>query len=318
MKTTLFKLPLLLVIFYWLLYSIFSVIYLIGFDNDFILSDSTTHQIGLKIVKQVLINFLLQIPSSVILFIISTITFNQYSITIINQKNIINTFLIAIFMVLSDMVFRWSFYSYSYDWIVSKLRFLNINYDYNFSQDIFHLIEYLIIYFFITLCTYLSIRLLKKNYICNEMILTQKESQKLHMGLFICFYNCYFITMSYLLIFNGMYYSLSNLISSIVLLAIFLSIVNIIGYFLLRKCFTAVTEILVIKKVIFSSLITFILNCLLLVLILYIYNYIYNLLPYDFISSTFGWFYLWVFLITLLISSCLLVRKMTKLFFDKH
>lgn len=318
MKTTLFKLPLLLVVFYWLLYSVFTVIYLTGFDNDFILSDSTTYQIGLKIVKQVLINFLIQIPSSVILFIISTITFNQYSITIINQKNIINTFLIAIFIVLSDMVFRWSFYSYSYDWIVSKLRFLNINYYYNFSQDIFHLIEYLIIYFFITLCTYLSIRLFKKNYICNEIILTQTESQKLHMGLFICFYNCYFITMSYLLLFNDMYYGLSNLIFSIVLLAIFLSIVNLIGYFLLRKCFKAVTEILVIKKVIFSSLITFILNCLLLVLILYIYNYIYSLLPFDIISSTFELFYLWMFLITLLISSCLLVRKMTKLFFDKH
>ena len=169
MKTTLFKLPLLLVVFYWLLYSVFTVIYLTRFDNDFISLYVGTDQIALKIVKQVLISFFLQIPNSVVLFTISTIAFNQYSISIINRKNIINTFLVAIFIVLSDMVFRLSYYSYSYDWIVSKLRFLNINYDYNFSQDIFHLIEYLIIYFFITLCTYLSIRLFKKNYICNEI-----------------------------------------------------------------------------------------------------------------------------------------------------
>lgn len=318
MKTTLFKLPLLLVVFYWLLYSVFIVIYLTKFDNDFISLYVGTDQIALKIVKQVLISFFLQIPNSVVLFTISTIAFNQYSISIINRKNIINTFLVAIFIVLSYMVFRWSYYSYSYDWIVSKLRFLNINDGDNFSAYIFHLAEYLIFYFFITLCTYLSIKLCKKNYICNEIILTETESQNLHMVLFICFYNCFFITMSYLLLFDGMYYSLSNLIFSIVLLAIFLSIVNLIGYFLLRKCFTAVTEILALKKVIFSSLITFILNCLLLVLILYIYNYIYNFLPFDIISSTFKLFYLWMFLITLLISSCLLVRKMTKLFFDKH
>lgn len=318
MKTTLFKLPLLLVVFYWLLYSVFTVIYLTKFDNDFISLYVGTDQIALKIVKQVLINFLLQIPNSVVLFTISTIAFNQYSISIINRKNIINTFLVAIFIVLSYMVFRWSYYSYSYDWIVSKLRFLNIKDGDNFSAYIFHLAEHLIFYFFITLCTYLSIKLFKKNYICNEIILTETESQKLHMVLFICFYNCFFITMSYLLLFDGMYYSLSNLIFSIVLLATFLSIVNLIGYFLLRKCFTVVTEILALKKVIFSSLITFILNCLLLVLILYIYNYIYNFLPFDIISSTFKLFYLWMFLITLLISSCLLVRKMTKLFFDKH
>ena len=318
MKTTLFKLPLLLVVFYWLLYSVFTVIYLTKFDNDFISLYVGTDQIALKIVKQVLINFLLQIPNSVVLFTISTIAFNQYSISIINRKNIINTFLVAIFIVLSYMVFRWSYYSYSYDWIVSKLRFLNIKDGDNFSAYIFHLAEHLIFYFFITLCTYFSIKLFKKNYICNQIILTETESQKLHMVLFICFYNCFFITMSYLLLFDGMYYSLSNLIFSIVILATFLSIVNLIGYFLLRKCFTVVTEILALKKVIFSSLITFILNCLLLVLILYIYNYIYNFLPFDIISSTFKLFYLWMFLITLLISSCLLVRKMTKLFFDKH
>ena len=318
MKTTLFKLPLLLVVFYWLLNSVFTIIYLTKFDNDFISLYVGTDQIVLKIVKQVLINFLLQIPNSVVLFTISTIAFYQYSISIINRKNIINIFVVAIFIVLSYMVFRWSYYSYSYDWIVSKLRFLNIKDGDNFSTYIFHLAEYLIFYFFITLCTYLSIKLFKENYICNQIILTETESQKLHMVLFICFYNCFFITMSYLLLFDGMYYSLSNLIFSIVLLAIFLSIVNLIGYFLLRKCFTEVTEILALKKVIFSSLITFILNCLLLILILYIYNYIYNFLPFDIISSTFKLFYLWMFLITLLISSCLLVRKMTKLFFDKH
>lgn len=318
MKTTLFKLPLLLVVFYWLLNSVFTIIYLTKFDNDFISLYVGTDQIVLKIVKQVLINFLLQIPNSVVLFTISTIAFYQYSISIINRKNIINIFLVAIFIVLSYMVFRWSYYSYSYDWIVSKLRFLNIKDGDNFSAYIFHLAEHLIFYFFITLCTYLSIKLFKKNYICNEIILTETESQKLHMVLFICFYNCFFITMSYLLLFDGMYYSLSNLIFSIVILATFLSIVNLIGYFLLRKCFTVVTEILALKKVIFSSLITFILNCLLLVLMLYIYNYIYNFLPFDIISSTFKLFYLWMFLITLLISSCLLVRKMTKLFFDKH
>ena len=65
MKTTLFKLPLLLVVFYWLLYSVFTVIYLTKFDNDFISLYVGTDQIALKIVKQVLINFLLQIPNNI-------------------------------------------------------------------------------------------------------------------------------------------------------------------------------------------------------------------------------------------------------------
>lgn len=329
MKKTLFKLPLLLVLFYWLINIVFSTIYFIGFNDHLTSSNLTSFQIGKEIITRILIKFFLKLPNSIVLFIVSLILLNKYSINKIDRKNIINTFLIAILITLSEIAGRWLYQGYINEWLVIKQQYSDLDiYFFSLADTLFYIKSYTKVamsYFLIIILTYFSVRLLNHNYIHNDSRLMQTESQKLHLGVFISLYNCYFITVFFSLFWldkGNIDYSLYNTIGAITILVIFLFAVNLIGYFLLRRCFKGVTESLNIRKLIISSLSIFILNCILSVLIVFIcvrgfeflqiFLQIYYSLPYTQTSI----FFSWVIIIILIIVSSLIVRTMTKLFFD--
>ncbi|MCO6548742.1 MAG: hypothetical protein J6583_13370, partial [Gilliamella sp.] len=81
MKKSFFKLPLLLVLFYWIFNIAFVITYRVGFDDYFFISsDMTTYQIIIKFIKQILLNFFLQLPSSFLLFTTSVLLLNKYNV----------------------------------------------------------------------------------------------------------------------------------------------------------------------------------------------------------------------------------------------
>ncbi|SCC22288.1 hypothetical protein [Gilliamella intestini] len=321
MKKSFFKLPLLLVLFYWLFNIVFVVTYSVRFDEYFFISsDMTTYQISRKFIKRILLNFFLQLPSSLVLFITSVLILNKYAVNQINQKNIVNSLFIAILITLGDIVGRLYCYTYIYECIQSGRQYLNPNIYFFLPNYITNFLKIAISYFFIILLTYLGIKLFNKSYTHNDNALTQKESQQLHLGLFIVLYNCYFLTTLFALIFldKDMYYSFKNIIINIVGLTVFLSIVNLLGYFLLRRCFTGVTETLALIRLIFSSMGIFILNCLLLsglimfnVLLARYLNYLSKISELKIVII---WF---VMAVILFILSCVLVRIAVKLLFGK-
>ena len=324
MKKTLFKLPLLLVLFYWLINIVFSTIYFIEFNDYLTSSDLTSFKIDKEIITRILIKFFLKLPNSIVLFIVSLILLNKYSINKIDRKNIINTFLIAILITLSEMAGRWLYLGYINEWLVIKQQYSDLDiYFFSIADTLFYIKSYTKVamsYFLIIILTYFIVKLFNHNYIYNDSRLMQTESQKLHLGVFISLYNCYFITVFFSLFWldkGNIDYSLYNIIGAITILIIFLFSVNSIGYFLLRRCFKGVTESLNLRKLIISSLSIFILNCILSVLIVFIcvrgfeFLQIYFSLPYTQTSI----FFSWVIIIILIIVSSLIVRTMTKLFF---
>ncbi|MWP49332.1 MULTISPECIES: hypothetical protein [unclassified Gilliamella] len=321
MKKSFFKLPLLLVLFYWIFNIVFVITYSVGFDEYFFISsDMTTYQISRKFIKRILLNFFLQLPSSLVLFITSVLILNKYAINQINQKNIVNSLFIVALITLGDIVGRLYCYTYIYECMQFGRQYLNPNIYFFLLNNITNFLKIAISYFFIILLTYLGIKLFNKSYTHNDNALTQKESQQLHLGLFIVLYNCCFLTTLFALIFldKDMYYSFKNIIINIVGLTVFLSIVNLFGYFLLRRCFTGVTETLALRRLIFSSMGIFILNCLLLsglimfnVLLARYLNYLSKISELKIVII---WF---VMAVILFISSCVLVRIAVKLLFGK-
>lgn len=319
LNKTFFKLPLLLVLFYWLFNILYIIVCVTGFNDYPLLSDMTNNQFIRYVTKQVVIYFVLQIPYSVVLFVVSIVLFNKYSIHQVNSRNIINTLLVAILFASMEFAGRSLFYSDIFLWVRSKLNYSNsVISSSSQTHELFNFVIILIHYIFITLWTYLSIKLLNKNFIRSNDILTQSESQRLHFGLFISLYNCYFSTFLFPLMFAiGNYHSLTSTIISLTILALFLFMTNLIGYFLLRKCFTGVTEILNLKKLIFSSLCIFIFNCILVAIIFWVYVFLdkYCRAFYRFYNN-FSLCYTWITIAMVFILSSILVRIMTKLLFD--
>lgn len=315
---TFFKLPLLLVLFYWLFNILYIIVYVTGFDDYPLLSDMTNNQFIRYVTRQVVINFFFQIPCSIVLFVVSIVLFNKYSIHQVNSRNIINTLLVAILFASMEVAGRSLFYSDIFLWVRSKLNYSNsVISSSSLTYELINFVNILISYIFITLWTYLSIKLLNKNFIRSNDVLTQSESQRLHFGLFISLYNCYFSTLLFPLIFFGYYHSLTSSIINLTILVLFLFMTNLIGYFLLRKCFTGVTEILNLKKLIFSSLCIFIFNCILVAIIFWVsvFLYEYSQVFYRF-SNNFLLCYTWITIAMVFILSSILVRIMTKLLFD--
>lgn len=315
---TFFKLPLLLVLFYWLFNILYIIVYVTGFDDYPLLSDMTNNQFIRYVTRQVVINFFFQIPCSIVLFVVSIVLFNKYSINQVNSRNIINTLFVAILFASMEVAGRSLFYSGIFSWVVSKLNYSNsVIYSSSLTHESINFVNILISYIFITLWTYLSIKLLNKNFIRSNDVLTQSESQRLHFGLFISLYNCYFSTLLFPLIFFGYYHSLTSSIINLTILVLFLFMTNLIGYFLLRKCFTGVTEILNLKKLIFSSLCIFIFNCILVAIIFWVsvFLYEYSQAFYRF-SNNFLLCYTWITIGMVFILSSIMVRIMTKLLFN--
>lgn len=325
MKKSFFKLPLLLVLFYWIFNIVFVITYSVGFDEYFFISsDMTTYQIIIKFIKQILLNFFLQLPSSFLLFTTSVLLLNKYNINQINQKNIVNSLYFSALITLGDIVGRLYCYPYIYEWVQSGRQYLNPNIYFFFPNYITNLLKITIGYFFIVLLTCFSIKLFNKSYMHNDNALTQKESQQLHLGLFIALYNCYFLTTLFALIFldEDMYYSFKKIIIDIVGLTVFLSIVNLLGYFLLRRCFTGVTETIAFKKLVFSSigifLLNLLLNCLLLsVLVIFSISLINHFEYWRKISDLEIIMICFMMVVILFISSCVLVRITVKQLFGK-
>lgn len=315
---TFFKLPLLLVLFYWLFNILYIIVYVTGFDDYPLLSDMTNNQFIRYVTRQVVINFFFQIPCSIVLFVVSIVLFNKYSIHQVNSRNIINTLLVAILFASMEVAGRSLFYSDIFLWVRSKLNYSNsVISSSSLTYELINFVNILISYIFITLWTYLSIKLLNKNFIRINDVLTQSESQRLHFGLFISLYNCYFSTFLFPLIFFGYYHSLTSSIINLTILVLFLFMTNLIGYFLLRKCFTGVTEILNLKKLVFSSLCIFIFNCILVAIIFWVSVFLdkYCRAFYRFYNN-FSLCYTWITIAMVFILSSILVRIMTKLLFD--
>lgn len=320
MKKTLFKLPLLFVLFYWLVNIVLFTAYFIVINNYFTASDLTFFQISKGIIQRLSVNFYLQLPNSIILFIVAIVLLNKYSINIINRKNIINTFIIAILIVLSEIVGRWFYRTYINKWVFIDQQYAGIEIYFISIIDIFNCTKVVMSYLFITILTFFSVKFLNYKYIHNDSGLTQIESQKLHLGVFISLYNCYFITVfiSFFMLDRYIDYSSYSIIIELGILIIFLLITNLLGYFLLRRCFKGVTESLNLTRLIISSLSTFILNCILLVFIIFIcirmfeFLQIYYSLPNTPTLIT----CCWVIIVMLFIVSSLMVRTMAKLFFD--
>lgn len=317
MEKSFFKLPLLLVLFYWIFNIVFVITYSVGFDEYFFISsDMTTYQISRKFIKQILLNFFLQLPSSFVLFTASVLLLNKYNINQINQKNIVNSLYFAALITLGDIVGRLYCYPYIYEWVQSERQYLNPNIYFFLPNYITNFLKIAIV----ILVTYLGIKLLNKNYTHNDNALTQKESQQLHLGLFIALYNCYFLTTLFALIFldEDMYYSFKKIIIDIVGLTVFLSIVNLLGYFLLRRCFTGVTETIAFKKLVFSSIGIFLLNCLLLIVLVIFSISLINYFEYcRKISNLEIIMICFMIVVILFISSCVLVRIAVKQLFGK-
>ena len=317
LERTFFKLPLLLVLFYWLFNILYIVVYFTGFDDYFLLSNMTSNQLIKNLTKQVLINFYYQIPSSIVVFVFSIVLFYKYSINQVNSRNITNTLLAAILITSMDIAGRWFLYNSINSWVESKISYLFFDSNYSLFNELINFIKIITIYIFVTLWTYFSIRLLNRNFIHDSNELTQSESQRLHLGVFISLYNCYFNSLFFpIILFDGVHFSFAGIIINIVGLAIFLLITNLIGYFLLRKCFTGVTEVLNLKKLIFSSISIFIFNCILVAIIFWVSISLYEYLKvYYRLSKNFSLCYTWVIIGIVFILSSIMVRIMTKLLF---
>ena len=317
LERTFFKLPLLLVLFYWLFNILYIVVYFTGFDDYFLLSNMTSNQLIKNLTKQVLINFYYQIPSSIVVFVFSIVLFYKYSINQVNSRNITNTLLVAILITSMDIAGRWFLYNSINSWVESKISYLFFDSNYSLFNELINFIKIITIYIFVTLWTYFSIRLLNRNFIHDSNELTQSESQRLHLGVFISLYNCYFNSLFFpIILFDGVHFSFAGIIINIVGLAIFLLITNLIGYFLLRKCFTGVTEVLNLKKLIFSSISIFIFNCILVAIIFWVSISLYEYLKvYYRLSKNFSLCYTWVIIGIVFILSSIMVRIMTKLLF---
>lgn len=317
LERTFFKLPLLLVLFYWLFNMLYIVVYFTGFDDYFLLSNMTSNQLIKNLTKQVLINFYYQIPSSIVVFVFSIVLFYKYSINQVNSRNITNTLLVAILITSMDIAGRWFLYNSINSWVESKISYLFFDSNYSLFNELINFIKIITIYIFVTLWTYFSIRLLNRNFIHDSNELTQSESQRLHLGVFISLYNCYFNSLFFpIILFDGVHFSFAGIIINIVGLAIFLLITNLIGYFLLRKCFTGVTEVLNLKKLIFSSISIFIFNCILVAIIFWVSISLYEYLKvYYRLSKNFSLCYTWVIIGIVFILSSIMVRIMTKLLF---
>ena len=317
LERTFFKLPLLLVLFYWLFNILYIVVYFTGFDDYFLLSNMTSNQLIKNLTKQVLINFYYQIPSSIVVFVFSIVLFYKYSINQVNSRNITNTLLVAILITSMDIAGRWFLYNSINSWVESKINYLFMDSYFSLHNELINFIKIITIYIFVTLWTYFSIRLLNRNFIHDSNELTQSESQRLHLGVFISLYNCYFNSLFFpIILFDGVHFSFAGIIINIVGLAIFLLITNLIGYFLLRKCFTGVTEVLNLKKLIFSSISIFIFNCILVAIIFWVSISLYEYLKvYYRLSKNFSLCYTWVIIGIVFILSSIMVRIMTKLLF---
>lgn len=319
LERTFFKLPLLLVLFYWLFNILYIVVYFTGFDDYFLLSNMTSNQLIKNLTKQVLINFYYQIPSSIVVFVFSVVLFNKYSINQVSSRNITNTFLVAILITSMDVAGRWFLYNNINLWIESEIYY-HIADTYIYHTPFYELlcfIKIINIYIFVSIWTYFSIKLWNKNFIHDCDGSTQSESQRLHLGVFILLYNCYFNTLFFSFIsFDGVHFSFIDIILNIIGLAIFLLITNLIGYFLLRKCFTGVTEVLNLKKLIFSSISIFIFNCILVAIIFWVSISLYEYLKvYYRLSKNFSLCYTWVIIGIVFILSSIMVKIMTKLLF---
>lgn len=317
LERTFFKLPLLLVLFYWLFNILYIIVYFTGFDDYFLLSNMTSNQLIKNLTKQILINFYCQIPSSIVVFVFSIVLFYKYSINQINSRNITNTLLVAILITSMDVAGRWYLYNNINSWVESKINYLFIDSNFSLSNELINFIKIITIYTFVTLWTYFSIKLLNRNFIHDNHELTQSESQRLHLGVFISLYNCYFNSLFFpIILFNGVHFSFIGIIINIIGLAIFLLITNLIGYFLLRKCFTGVTEVLNLKKLIFSTISIFIFNCILVTIIIMVSVSLHEYLEiYYRLSNNFSLCYTWTIIGIVFILSSIMVRIMTKLLF---
>lgn len=317
LERTFFKLPLLLVLFYWLFNILYIIVYFTGFDDYFLLSNMTSNQLIKNLIKQILINFYCQIPSSIVVFVFSIVLFYKYSINQINSRNITNTLLVAILITSMDVAGRWYLYNNINSWVESKINYLFIDSNFSLFNELINFIKIITIYTFVTLWTYFSIKLLNRNFIHDNHELTQSESQRLHLGVFISLYNCYFNSLFFpIILFNGVHFSFIGIIINIIGLAIFLLITNLIGYFLLRKCFTGVTEVLNLKKLIFSTISIFIFNCILVTIIIMVSVSLHEYLEiYYRLSKNFSLCYTWTIIGIVFILSSIIVRIMTKLLF---
>ena len=317
LERTFFKLPLLLVLFYWLFNILYIVVYFTGFDDYFLLSNMTSNQLIKNLTKQVLINFYYQIPSSIVVFVFSIVLFYKYSINQVNSRNITNTLLVAILITSMDIAGRWFLYNSINSWVESKINYLFMDSYFSLHNELINFIKIITIYIFVTLWTYFSIRLLNRYFIHDNHELTQSESQRLHLGVFISLYNCYFNSLFFpIILFDGVHFSFTGIIINIVGLAIFLLITNLIGYFLLRKCFTGVTEVLNLKKLIFSTISIFIFNCILVTIIIMVSVSLHEYLEiYYRLSNNFSLCYTWTIIGIVFILSSIMVRIMTKLLF---
>lgn len=317
LERTFFKLPLLLVLFYWLFNILYIVVYFTGFDDYFLLSNMTSNQLIKNLTKQVLINFYYQIPNSIIVFVFSIVLFYKYSINQVNSRNITNTLLVAILITSMDIAGRWFLYNSINPWVQSKISYLFFDSNYSLFNEIINFIVIITIYIFVALWTYFSIKLLNKKFIHVCDVPTQSESQRLHLGVFILLYNCYFSTLYFSInSFYGVHFSFIGIILNIICLTIFLLITNLIGYFLLRKCFTGVTEVLNLKKLIFSSISIFIFNCILVAIIFWVSISLYEYLKvYYRLSKNFSLCYTWAIIGIVFILSSIMVKIMTKLLF---
>lgn len=95
-------------------------------------------------------------------------------------------------------------------------------------------------------------------------------------------------------------------------------VANLLGYFLLKGCFTGVTETLALRRIIFNSMGIFILNCLLLIALVIFSVSLSHYLEYWCKISELEIIIIWFMMaVILFISRCVLVRIVVKRIFGK-
>lgn len=243
MKVSYCKLPLMYVLFFWLFSLSFWII-----DAVFVseiqraIFEIFWSQDLIYKVRFLLFIFIDYLPASIMIFIVSLILLNKYSIHQITRKN---SFQGGLIMFITTVFIK----------LISYIYFSNSMTPLPLLQSLSLLLSNaVIILVCIPLIFYLMVRFFNPDMTPIDTAIACQNSPKLHLVLFILMYNYYFIALCV--------YGYLHQYSLLLFLAI-LTICNVLGYLCLRGLFQKVNEKLQWLKVVTSSFLLFVLNGLL-------------------------------------------------------
>ncbi|MWP63158.1 hypothetical protein [Gilliamella sp. Pas-s25] len=333
-KLSFFKLPFLFVLFYGVLDSTFLV------GREFLVDNMVFSYTKLKpyiwadsfvslIIHIVLPNTFNQLANLVLIFITSAIILHKNSVYRANKKNLLCVFLIVFLIIIGingcQVIFERQVLGFLYS-AIAPYYFPHI-------ESLYIAIFRLACYIWIIMAIYFGVKLLRTAFVTESdmIVLSSDNSQKIHLSLFILLFNFYYLAivlfcLNFFFIPKDPLDSTAPFEQNIVIITFysaFLLIINMIGYFALRKKFMAVNGQLQVKSLIFSAAIAFMLTLLIAIIVISIN--IYCLKWFDKIANSLTNNEMLVIVIAdiiflfliLSVIGCGVVRKTAKAFFSK-